>query len=68
MLWLHAEFFQHTGFVHGGVGHGINQRYMAVHQLRHVLIAGRYHYLLIVLHRLCRQRADHVVGFDTFDD
>ena len=49
------------------VGHGVDERYAAVDQLRHVLVAGRDHDFDPDRSRALCQRADHVVGLDAGD-
>ena len=68
MLRWHAEFFLYASLIQTGIGHGVDQRHMRIHQLRHVFIAGGNHHFLIVLNRLIGQRADNIVGFHAVDN
>ena len=36
----HTEFLDHARSIHCRVIHGVNQRYVLIHQLRHVFVAG----------------------------
>ena len=40
LLWRYAELLHYAVTVHGGFGHGVDQRNVVAHQLGHVLVAG----------------------------
>ena len=63
----HTELFDNTAVVHGGVGHGVNQRDMVVDQLGHVLVAGGYQHSLVTSRRRHRQCADNIIGLHSGD-
>ena len=63
MLWRDAKFFNHTFAIHHGVGHGVDQRDVFAHQLRHVFVAGGNQHFLLLAARLHGECADHIVGF-----
>lgn len=67
MLRADAEFFFHACYVQHAAGHGVDQRDMAIDQLRHVLVAGGNDHRAICRRAAARQGADYVVRFDTFN-
>ena len=64
-LRRHAEFCQHARFIECLVAHGVDQRDMMIDQLRQVFIAGRDDAVNGSSRGRMRQRADHIVGFNT---
>lgn len=63
----HAELVDHAGLVQHLAAHGVDQRDMAVDQLRQVLVAGGHHRVHAALGGAAGQRADHVIGLDALD-
>ncbi len=61
-LRRYAELLAHFRPVVDCVGHRVNQSYMTVYQLRHVLVAGGDQYIHVGGSGARRQRADDVVG------
>ena len=67
LLGPHLKLGFHAIAVEARIGHGVDERDVAIHQLRHVLVTGGDHHLLAGLGGAARQRADDVVGLDAFD-
>jgi hypothetical protein len=60
----HAKLGQHAGLIQCFVAHGVDQRHLAVHQLREVFIAGGDNAAPAAQCGLQCQRADHIVRLD----
>ncbi|MNN27557.1 hypothetical protein D3C81_1410960 [compost metagenome] len=67
VLRADTKLFVHPGNIHHAAGHGVDQGYMAVHQLRHVLVARRNDHRPALRRTAARQGPDHIVGFHAFD-
>ena len=66
-LRRHAKFGFDARHIERLVAHGVNQRDMAVHQLRQILVTGRDHRLHAGRRGMPSQRADHVIRLDPID-
>ncbi len=67
MFRADAKFLVHASHVQHATGHGVDQGNVPVHQLGHVLVAGRDDHRAALGGAAARQGADHVVGFDTLN-
>ena len=63
----HVEFRLHSRTVEARIGHGVDQRYARIHELRHILVAGGDQHVEPGGGTLYRQRADHVIRLDAGD-
>ena len=62
LIRMHAEFVFYPFDIQLLVAHGVHQRHLLAHQLRHVFIAGGNHHLPALGLALLGERADYVVG------
>ena len=67
-FWWNAKLFNDPFPIHFGVGHGIDQGDVVVHQLRHVFIAGGNDGVDTLLSGDVAQCADHIISFHTLND
>ena len=67
-LRLDAEFFLDARDIERLVRHRVDERYLGIDELRHILVAGRNHGAHAAQRRLARKRPDHIVGLDPVHD
>ena len=53
--------------VHDLFGHSVDECYVAIDELCHVLVAGRNEYVQAIFASLLAKRADNVIGFHPLD-
>ena len=67
LVRAYAKLFQHASLIEHFARHRVFNAHMLVHQLRHVLVAGRHDGFNAVLRTPGCKRADHVIGFHAVD-
>ena len=68
LIRANTEFLDHAVAVHAGIRHGVDQGDMIAHQLRHVLVAGRYHHINTLAGGFVGERPDDIVGLHATDN
>ena len=63
----YPELLDHTIRIHNRIRHGVDQRYVLIDQLRHVLVAGGDDGRYARFTCLSTERANDIVGLDSLD-
>ncbi len=67
LVRAHLEFFDHGGFVHVMIIHGVDQADVGIDQLRHVLVSGGNQHLIALFDGFPAHGADNVVRLHSFN-